>query len=314
MTYNFDSDLRESLMPGVALITADAARARDEDLAPLLAACADAGLDADVVSWNTPDADLSRYGAAVLRSPWDYAERLDEFLEWCARCTAQATLINPLEVVRWNTDKHYLADLVRAGIACVPSTFIEPGADARDRLSNFLAAHIGAAEFVVKPSVGAGSRDARRFARADIATATAHAAALLGANRSVLLQPYLARVDARGETALVYFNHVFSHAIRKGPLLRSGSAATDELFAPEAITSRVPTADEHALGDAVVAAVGRRFPKFAPLAYIRVDLLHDDDDAPCVLELELVEPSLFFAHGAGSAERFAALLAARVRP
>ncbi|MEO6065959.1 MAG: hypothetical protein ABIP49_09305 [Lysobacterales bacterium] len=300
-------------MPKLALITADVARARVEDLAPLLAACAASGLDADVVSWNTPGLDLAGYDAAVLRSPWDYAERLAEFLAWCGSCAAQTRLINPLHVVRWNIDKHYLADLAHAGIACVPSTFVEPGADARHGLLDFLAAHTGAAEFVVKPAVGAGSRDARRFAFAEIDTATAHAGALLGANRSVLLQPYLARVDTRGETALMYFDHVFSHAIRKGPLLPLGSAATDELFAPEAIAARVPTANERALGDAVVAAVGRRFPELAPLAYIRVDLLHDDHDKPCVLELELVEPSLFFAHGTGSAERFAALLAARLR-
>ncbi len=300
-------------MPKVALITADAARARDEDLAPLLAACASTGLDAEVVSWNTANLDLSAFGAAVLRSPWDYADRLDEFLAWCGRAAAQTRLLNPLEVVRWNTDKHYLADLGRAGIACVPSTFVEPDEDARDATAAFLADHGDAAEFVAKPAVGAGSRDARRFARDESGAATAHATRLLAANRSVLLQPYLARVDQRGETALMYFDHVFSHAIRKGPLLPRGGAATQELFAPEAITQRIPTALERHLGDAVVAAVAARFPRHAPLAYIRVDLLRDDDDRPCLLELEVVEPSLFFAHGAGSADRFASVLAARVR-
>ncbi len=300
-------------MPGIALITADAARARDEDLQPLLDACVVAGLDADVVSWNTPDLDLSAYAAAVLRSPWDYADRLDEFLAWCERSARQTRLLNPIDVVRWNTDKHYLANLAHAGIACVPSTFLHPGDDAREGVFAFLAAHPGSAEFVGKPAVGAGSRDARRFARVDVGSAIAHAARLLAAQRSVLLQPYLARVDARGETALLYFDHVFSHAIRKGPLLPLGSAATDGLFAPEAIKSRNPTPQERILGDAVVAAVAGRFPALAPLAYIRVDLLHDDHDAPCVLELELVEPSLFFAHGAGSAQRFVEVLAARLK-
>ena len=306
--------LREAhLMSRVALITADVARARDEDLAPLLAACGNSGLDADVVSWNTPNVELSGYGAAVLRSPWDYTDRLDEFLAWCERCASQTLLLNPIEVVRWNTDKHYLADLARAGIACVPSTFAEPGEDARQAILGFLDTHIAATEFVVKPAVGAGSRGARRFTRAEVDTATAHAAGLLNADRSVLLQPYLARVDARGETALMYFDHVFSHAIRKGPLLPLGSAATDGLFAPEAIMPRDPTPRERTLGDAVVGAVGTRFPHLAPLAYVRVDLLHDDQDEPCVLELELVEPSLFFAHGPGSAARFAGVLAARLQ-
>ncbi len=298
-------------MPKIALITADAARARDEDLDPLLAACTSAGLDAEVVSWNTPGIDLSPYSLAILRSPWDYADRLPEFLAWCAQCSGETTLLNPLEVIRWNTDKHYLADLARTGVACVPSSFVEPGEDARTGVAAFLEAHAEASEFVAKPAVGAGSRGARRFARSEVPAALAHAEDLLRAKRSVLLQPYLARVDRRGETALIFFDGRYSHAIRKGPLLPLGSAATDELFAPEAITAREPTTAERDLGEAVVAAVHARFPGIAPLAYTRVDLLLDDNGLPCVLELELVEPSLFFAHGPRSADRFAQTLAAR---
>lgn len=298
-------------MPKIALITADAARARDEDLEPLLAACAGAGLDAEVVSWNTPDTDLSSFALAVLRSPWDYAERLPEFLAWCERSAKQTTLLNPLDVILWNTDKHYLVDLARAGVACVPSSFVEPGHDAGSGIAAFLESHAHTSEFVVKPAVGAGSRGARRFARAESDEAIAHADALLRANRSVLLQPYLSRVDSRGETALMFFEGEYSHAIRKGPLLPLGSAATDGLFAPEAITAREPGAPERALAEAVVTAVGERFPRLAPLAYVRVDLLLDDHDLPCVLELELVEPSLFFDHGPRSADRFAQTLAAR---
>ncbi len=299
-------------MPALALITADAALARDDDMAPLLAACATVGLDAEVVSWNRAGVDLARFDAALLRSPWDYAERLDEFLAWCAACAAQTTLLNPLEVVRWNTDKHYLADLAQIDIRCVASEFIEPGNDARAGLKEFLAVHGEPEQFVVKPAVGAGSRDARRFARGETEAAARHAEGLLQARRSVLLQPYLGRVDVDGETSLLYFDGAFSHAIRKGPLLRLGSAATGELFAPEAIRPRSPRDDERALGDAIVTGIGERFPGHPPLAYARVDLLTDERGDACLLELELVEPSLFFAHGAGSAERFAAVLAARV--
>ncbi len=298
-------------MPKIALITADAARARDEDLDPLLAACHGAGLDAEVVSWNTPGIDMSRYALAVLRSPWDYADRLPEFLAWCAQCAGQTTLLNPLEVIRWNIDKHYLADLADAGVPCVPSRFTEPGGDAETAVAVFLRHYADAAEFVAKPAVGAGSRGARRFARTDLAAAVTHVEALLHSGRSVLLQPYLGRVDRRGETALVFFDGQYSHAIRKGPLLPLGSAATDQLFAPEAISAREPTTAERDLGETVVAAVHARFPDIAPLAYARVDLLLDDHDLPCVLELELVEPSLFFAHGPRSADRFAQTLAAR---
>jgi O-ureido-D-serine cyclo-ligase len=125
--------------------------------------------------------------------------------------------------------------------------------------------------------------------------------------RSVLLQPYLPSVDDAGETALMYFDGVFSHAIRKGPLLQRDEGPTRALFAPEKITARTPGADELALADRVLAALPG-----GPLAYARVDLIRGTDGAPCLLELELTEPSLFFPFSEGAAERFVAVLARRL--
>jgi O-ureido-D-serine cyclo-ligase len=84
-------------------------------------------------------------------------------------------------------------------------------------------------------------------------------------------------------------------------LLKRGEGPTRALFAAEHITPRVPSADEIAIATRTLAAIP--FPK--PLLYARVDLIHDDDGSPRVLELELTEPSLFFDHAPGSAERFA---------
>ena len=123
----------------------------------------------------------------------------------------------------------------------------------------------------------------------------------------MLLQPYLASVDARGETALIHFDGQFSHAIRKGALLLRGDGPTQALFAPEQISARVASEAERALAARAIAAI----PFDGALAYARVDLIHDADGAPRLLELELTEPSLFFAHGAGSAQRFAQVLLAR---
>ncbi|HJU38583.1 MAG TPA: hypothetical protein VJ724_03360, partial [Tahibacter sp.] len=231
-----------------------------------------------------------------------------EFLAWTERAGAATTLLNPPAVVRWNTDKHYLADLERAGVAIVPSRFVEPGGDAAAALDAFLAGFPDAAEFVVKPCVGAGSRDARRHARSAIAEARAHLSALLASGRSALVQPYLDRVDDHGETALMFFDGAFSHAIRKGPLLRRGEDATRALFAAEHITARAPSHAERALAERTLAAIPG-----GPLLYARVDLIHDAAGNPCVLELELSEPSLFFAHGEGSADRYAASILARAR-
>jgi O-ureido-D-serine cyclo-ligase len=292
--------------PRIALVSVAAARLLDEDLPPLRDAHVDAGAEVAIVDWDDATVDFSRFDLAVLRSTWDYAERLPEFLAWAVRVATQTRLLNPPDVLRWNTDKHYLADLERAGVAIVPSTFVEPGADAADALDAFLA-QSDATEFVVKPSVGAGSRDAQRHGRNALSPARAHVARLLDAGRSVLLQPYLERVDAYGETALIHFDGVFSHAIRKGPLLRRGDGPTEALFAAEDITPRVASEAERALAQHAVAAI----PFATPLPYARVDLIHDADGTPRLLELELAEPSLFFAHGEGSALRFARILVAR---
>jgi O-ureido-D-serine cyclo-ligase len=292
--------------PRIALVTVAAARALDEDLAPLASALREAAADVAIVDWDDDGFDWGRVDAAVLRSPWDYTDRPAEFLDWAERTAARTRLLNPPDVLRWNTDKHYLADLARAGVAIVPSTFVEPGVDAIAALAAFLDT-TACAEFVVKPCIGAGSRDAQRHRRTQVDAAGAHARRLLDAGRSVLLQPYLDRVDEHGETALVFFDGAYSHAIRKGPLLRTGEGSTDALFAAEDIRPREPDAAEHALARQALAAI----PFAAPLSYARVDLIHDADGSPRLLELELAEPSLFFAHGAGSAARFARVLLAR---
>ncbi len=295
-------------MPRIALVTADAARALDEDLPPLQTALQQLGADVITPAWDDASVQWSNVDVAVLRSTWDYTQRLPEFLDWIERAAARTMLLNPPAVVRWNTDKHYLGDLARRDIATVPSTFVETDDDAAQALDAFLATHLDHGEFVVKPCVGAGSRDAQRHARADRAQALAHVRRLLAARRSVLLQPYLDRVDAHGETALIFVDGEFSHAIRKGPLLRRGEDPTRALFAAEHITPRIPEAAELLLARRTLDVLP--FPG-NPL-YARIDLIHARDKSPRVLELELTEPSLFFEHAAGSAARFAAAILRRI--
>ena len=287
-------------MPRIALVTARAARGTDYDMNPLLDALRAAGADTHEVDWDDDAIDWSGFDLALLRSTWDYFERLPEFLDWAARVAEHTRLVNPLAVLRWNTDKHYLAELARAGVPVVPSTFLEPDDDVAAILDVVLNTHADARDFVVKPAVGAGSRDAQRHARDDRNGIIAHARRLLDARRSVLLQPYLDRVDEHGETALLFFDGVFSHAIRKGPLLKRGEGATAGLYAEEAITPRTPSPEELEIAQRALAAI----PLDTPLLYARVDLIHDDDGAPRLLELELVEPSVFVAHAEGAAQRF----------
>ena len=292
-------------MHRIALVTAIAAHALDDDLQPLLAALHAAGVPADIRAWDDPTVAWARYSIVLLRSPWDYTLRLDEFLAWCERISRIATLLNPLDVVRWNTDKRYLAQLESIGIPIVPTDFGVPGDAAGPLVADCLATHPQAAELVVKPAVGAGSRDAKRHRRAAADAMAEHVQGLFDKGRSVLLQPYLASVDSAGETALMYFDGVFSHAIRKGPLLRADEDPTRALFAAEHIRPRTPDADERALADRVIAALPQLVDAGYPLAYARVDLIRAVDGSPCVLELELAEPSVFLAHAADAAALFA---------
>jgi hypothetical protein len=263
------------------------------------------------VYWDDAFVDWSHYRAVIIRSPWDYIDKLPEFLEWAKQVSAQTELLNPLNVITSNTDKHYLDVLAKQGIHTVPSRFIEPEQHGEDGLQAFLD-EFAHAEFVVKPAVGAGSKDAQRYGREEIDAAMMHIHRLQLKNRSVLLQPYLSKVDAAGETALLFFNGVYSHAIRKGPLLKRHEGPTDLLFAPEQIVARAPSDDEHKLAQQVVAMLPALFQLDGPLAYARIDLLRDEDGMPCLLELELTEPSLFFNYADGAAERFVAGLKSRL--
>lgn len=286
----------------IALVSAREALALDEDMPPLVAALRAQGVEVGTPSWDDATVDWSGYDLAVLRSTWDYVDRIDRFLDWAEHCASRTRLVNPPAVLRWNTDKHYLRDLAQAGVPVVPTHFVEPGTRAPAGLDRFLA-DSGCGEFVVKPAIGAGSRDAARYLRADRARADAHLQALLGTGRSAMLQPYLAHVDEHGETAAIYLGGDYSHAIRKGPLLRAGDGLVTGLFAPEQITARPADAGELQVAEAALAAIPFERPTYA-----RVDLIRDDRGEPVVLELELTEPSLFLAHAPGAAERYATIL------
>ncbi|MFJ6677027.1 RimK family alpha-L-glutamate ligase [Actinosynnema sp. NPDC091369] len=259
----------------VLFATCDSLPAGDGDDDALLDALADVGVQASWTAWGTPvQADL-----VVLRSTWDYTERLPEFLAWC---DAEPALVNPAPVVRWNTDKTYLVDLARHGVPVVPTAVAGPGfTDWPD------------GEFVVKPTVGAGSRGALRVAAGDHGTAAAHLAAL---GVPALVQPYQSRVDSAGETAMVFLGGQYSHAFTKGAML-TPDAEYDEsgLYLVERLSGATPSPAQRRVAEDVVDAAaeltGLRRHDFL---YARVDLIPGADDAPLLLELELVEPSLGF--------------------
>jgi hypothetical protein len=283
----------------VLLATCAAHPNGDEDAGLLLAALDRRGVAARWAVWDDPSVDWAA-ALTVIRSTWDYTLRREAFLAWARTVPA---LANPAEVVAWNSDKVYLRELEAAGIPITPTTVVPPGA------SFELPADV---EVVLKPSVGAGSRGAGRFLPSAAREAAEHASALHEAGRTVLVQPYLSGVAEAGETALVYLDGRFSHAIRKGPMLVGDTAhdldGSAGLFIEENISTREPAPAELEVGNRVAEFAERRFG--APLLYMRVDLL-PGPTGPVVVELELTEPSLFLAHGPAAADRLAAAIAAR---
>ena len=112
-------------------------------------------------------------------------------MSWCTRVAATSQLVNPLPVLRWNTDKHYLAELAAMGVPVVPTEFVELGAEPLPALKEFLAEHRETPEHVVKPAVSAGSMDTQRYTRAQEFAAANHIARLLDEGRSVCCSPTL---------------------------------------------------------------------------------------------------------------------------
>lgn len=287
--------------PAVAIATcAEHPRLDDEGLL-LLDALRELGVRAEAHVWTRrPSAGWDAHDLVVLRSTWDYTLMLPRFLEWTR--SIKERLLNAPEVVAWNADKRYLFDLAHAGIATIATEHLAPGVP--------FAAPPG--RFVVKPAVGAGSRGAAAFDEDRHAAARDHVAALHAAEHDVLVQPYLDAVDgAEAETALVFIDGSLSHAMRKGPLLALDVAPPEGLFRQEDMRRAEPAADVVALGRRAHALVERRFGR--PL-YARVDVLRDADGAPAVLELELIEPSLFLDHAPGSAAALARAVVARCAP
>ncbi len=274
----------------VALVTCAEFPDLDDDGPALVAALTERGIEVALPAWDDPAVDWAAFDVAVIRATWDYVLRRDEFLAWAA---AVPRLRNAADVVRWNTDKRYLRDLARAGVATVPTRFVEPGNPAVLPTEG---------DYVVKPAVGAGGRDAARYGSADEALARAHVAALQGTGRTVMVQPFLADVSDRGETAVIHLGGRFSHGARKAALLTGPDLRVDGLYRPEAITPRSPEPAELALAEQVLQAVPGG-P--AGLLYARVDLLPGPDGSPVLLELELTEPSLFLGLAPEAAGRFA---------
>jgi glutathione synthase/RimK-type ligase-like ATP-grasp enzyme len=260
----------------------------DDEL--IVAALAERGVDASIVPWDDPGADWSGFEAVVIRSTWDYARRRDEFVAWCESIGDR--LHNRAAVVRWNSDKRYLADLAAGGIPVVPTAFVEPG-DPPPKLEG---------EMVVKPNISAGGRDSGRFGPATHSLAMELVERILASGRAAMVQPYQPSVDSVGETAVLCIDGEPAHVLRKHAVLRpdeiapvrdDGVGAAEVMYDPGLVVPGEADADELELAGRVIAEVQRHFD-YLPL-YARVDMIRGDDGAPVLLELEAVEPNFYLS-------------------
>jgi glutathione synthase/RimK-type ligase-like ATP-grasp enzyme len=274
----------------VALVTCARLPEPDFDAEPLVGELSRTGLAAEIRAWDDPRASWSDTRVAILRSCWNYPRHAERFLAWADATSRVTSLWNPIAVVRWNLHKGYLLDLERAGVPIAPTVLVRR--ESSETLDAVVARR-GWDRVVVKPAVSAASWRTERFDRDAIADGERHLRALTQ-DGDVLVQQYLPSVEDYGERAVIWIDGELTHAVRKSPRF-SG----DE----ESVSQAVAIADdERDVAAGAVAAVGHE------LLYARVDLARRCDGSPAVMELELIEPSLFFRQGPVACVRLVAAL------
>lgn len=265
------------------VVTDDYSEAPDRDTAPLIAQLQLLGIAAEPVIWHewTPRPD---YDLLVIRTPWNYSSRTEEFLDWLERAEEQLQVLNPPALIRWNLDKVYLRELEAEGIAVVPTRWADDDA----ALRHGLAAH-AEGWVVIKPSISAGSFDTGLL-RADSAAALALGERILARGLTVMIQPEVPELSEGREKALYFIDGQHTHSIAKGALLARGGGLRGGSYQedPQLVQA---SAAEVEFGEHVLAAAGRRTETPMPL-YGRVDLVDSAESGTVLLEAELFEPAL----------------------
>jgi len=230
-----------------------------------------------------------------VRSPWDYFDRVVEFYEWAARVQLVTRIVNPADVIRWNSHKGYLVELAAKGIPTVPTRLI-PGESIDVDLQ---LEECPWDEVVIKPAVDGGGREVLR-ARRDSDVARLHAEAL-SAKGDVIVQPFVPGI-VDGERSLVFLGGAFSHAVRKVPA--EGDYRVQYFYGGTELEHAPDSAELRVALWAIDSAPGR-------LTYARVDLV-DWEGAPTLMELEAIEPDLYLRDTPERLARFAAAIQAEL--
>lgn len=278
----------------IALATCSNLPDWEVDDKPLHAALVERGVEVVQPVWSDFDFDWRGCDACLIRTTWDYQDHHEAFIAWAARVATQTRLFNPFELIRWNTDKHYLRDLESRGVSIIETVWLETGAQVD---LNRVLAERGWDKAFLKPVIGSTARETLRFDATDdsIEQATRHLDRLL-AGESMMLQPYLSSVETEGELSVILIGGQVTHCVRKIPVPGDYRVQDDFGASDEPIQLSASDLD---LARSIVAKVDW------PWLYARVDFLRDRDGQLKLSELEMVEPSLFFRHSPTAADQLA---------
>ncbi len=252
-----------------------------EDDALLSEALQQFGLTVTRVSWSDQYFDWSTTRCAVFRTTWDYFHRFQAFTTWLADTEQKTRLINDPATIRWNMDKHYLLDLQKWNIPIVDTTIIEPG---ENITLHTLMQESGFAEAIIKPAVSGAARHTYRV-QAGHTDALEPVWAELLQQETMLFQPFQQHIVDNGEISCMLMGGKFTHAVLKKAKAGDFRVQDDHGGTVHAYTA---SAEEIAFAEKAVAACST-LP-----AYARVDITRNDTGALVIMELELIEPELWF--------------------
>lgn len=280
----------------IALVTSDQIPTLTESDRVLAHALAARGLVGEPVVWSDPGVRWGAYDVVLVRSPWDYFLRIDEFLGWVDRLEAEGVrLMNPPAVIRWNAHKRYLRELGERGAPVVPSVWLERGAGAD--LARAVSER-GWERVVVKPAVSGGAHETWVAEAPFDGEVSARVAAML-ARGDVLVQPFINEIARHGELSLLFMDGRFTHAVRK--------AAKPGDFRVQ--VEHGGTFEPADVSEAQVAAAARMLAMApGPTLYGRVDVVMRGAEL-LLMELEVLEPDLFFTVAPAAADVLAAAVA-----
>ena len=242
------------------------------------AALASAGAEVVPVVWSEAG-DLSAFDLVLPLVVWGYHLDYPSWLDFLERAERERLpLINPPELLRWNGDKAYLAELADAGVPTVPSLVVESCCDADIEEARRL---FDSEWLVIKPTVSASAMGAHRIGAGDDLPAESR-------GKPMIIQPLIREIAQTGEFSLMLFDSEFSHAVLKRP--RSGDFRVQEYHGGVTLACEVPPEGSVALAQQALAAAP------AKAIYARVDVIPDDEGTLRIMELELIEPALFLEH------------------